>query len=418
MSHPLIHEKTCLHYQRLLDWYEAKTAELAYPIYSSYDVRDAGYKIGIVDANIYPAGFNNICPTDQEMCPELFRTYLEKHYNPIPKKILLVTEEHTNNSYYWENVAAITDLLKQSGCEILVGIPRHLDAPLELTSASGKKVIVHSAFPEDETVLRFGPELIVSNNDFSESKEEWAQTVILPINPPRELGWYQRKKSNFFKFYNQLAEEFCSIAELDPFLLQVKTEEFKNFDISNDESINHAAERIDLMIKDLEIEYAKRNITQKPFIFVKNNSGTYGLAVVKVNSGEEFKSLNYKSRKKMKAAKGGRDVEEVVIQEGIPSVVRADGATAEPVIYMVGCRLAGGFFRTHKEKSDSESLNSPGAVYKRMCISDLAIRQHECPCENVYGWASKLALMAIGYEAKHMGVEFKDFILASCPAHV
>lgn len=411
MSHPIIHQKVCLHYNQLMKWYEEKTAHLAYPIYSSYDVRDAGYKVGIVDANIFPAGFNNICPADLEECPEIFKSYLERHYQPSPKKILLVTEEHTHNSYYWENVITIKSLLEQAGCSVLVGIPRPLEAPLELESASGKKVTVHSAFPDHPTIKAFAPELIISNNDFSDSKEEWAERTQTAINPPRELGWYQRKKSNFFKFYNQLAGEFCQITGIDPFLLQVRTEEFKSFDLADEASINLIAARIDAMITELKQEYAKRNLSQEPFIFVKNNSGTYGLAVLKVSSGDEFKSLNYKSRKKMKAAKGGRDVEEVVIQEGIPSIITADGATAEPVIYMIGCRLAGGFFRSHAEKTDSESLNSPGAVYKRMCISDLSVRLSECPCENVYGWASKLALLAIAYEAEQLGVKFKNFIL-------
>ncbi len=415
MSHPIVHQKTCLHHEKLMKWYEEKTARLAYPIYSSYDVRDAGYKVGIVDANIFPAGFNNICPADLEECPDLFKSYLQKHYSPVPQKVLLVTEEHTQNSFYWENVITIKTQLETAGCQVLVGIPRNLDKAMELESASGRKVVVHSAFLDHPDVKGFGPDLIVSNNDFSEAKEDWAKDIQQPINPPRELGWYQRKKSNFFKFYNQLVGEFCQIAEIDAFLMQVRTEEFKGFDITDDESVNAVAARVDNMIADLRIEYAKRNITHEPFIFVKNNSGTYGLAVLKVNSGEDFKSLNYKSRKKMKAAKGGRDVEEVVIQEGIPSVVTAEGATAEPVIYMVGCRLAGGFFRTHKEKSESESLNSPGAVYKRMCISDLSVRLNECPCENVYGWASKLALLAISYEGEQLGVQFKDFILTSCP---
>jgi len=415
MSHPLVHQKICFHYNELLSWYQKKTAQLSFPIYSSYDVRDAGYKLGIVDANIFPAGFNNICPVDLEEGPKLFKNYLVKHYSPVPKRILLVTEEHTHNPHYWENVITIKDLFERAGCSVLVAIAQKLSAPLELESSSGKKVIVHSAFLDNPIVKEFNPELIVSNNDFSEAKEEWAKDIKLPINPPRELGWYQRKKSNFFKFYNELVNEFCQISEIDPFLLQVQTEEFTDFDITEDHSVERVAERVDLMIANLKIEYAKRDLKQTPFIYVKNNSGTYGLGVIKVNSGEEFKSLNYKSRKKMKAAKGGREIHEVVIQEGIPSVIKDDdGATAEPVIYMVGCQLAGGFFRTHREKSESESLNSPGAVYKRMCIADLEVRLSECPFENVYGWVSKLALLAIANEAKLLQVQFKDYKVVSC----
>jgi glutamate--cysteine ligase len=224
------------------------------------------------------------------------------------------------------------------------------------------------------------------------------------------LGWYQRKKSNYFKFYNQLVEEFANLVGFDPFLLNVRTEVFNDFDITSDESRNALASRVDAMISQLKADYEARGIQQQPFVFVKNNSGTYGLAVIRVGSGEEVKSWNYKSKKKMKAAKGGRDVEEVIIQEGIPSVVHSDGASAEPVIYMVGCELAGGFLRTHQEKSSEESLNSPGAVYKRLCISDLGVSVQGCPQENVYGWSAKLGLLAIAMEAQEMKVEFKNFI--------
>ncbi|MEQ1723350.1 MAG: glutamate--cysteine ligase, partial [Pseudobdellovibrio sp.] len=162
------------------------------------------------------------------------------------------------------------------------------------------------------------------------------------------------------------------------------------------------------------VKYAEENISQEPFCFVKNNSGTYGLGVVKVNSAQEIKEWTYNARKKMKAAKGGKDIEQVIIQEGIPSIVTSDDASAEPVIYMIGCELAGGFLRTHAAKSSTESLNSPGAVYKKLCVTDLYDDRTSCPKENVYGWSAKLGLLAIGLEAKDMNVQFSKYTKASC----
>jgi glutamate--cysteine ligase len=410
----LIHRRICENFTALQSWYSAKSATLAYPIYSSYDVRDAGYKIGIVDANIFPAGFNNICPVDQETSANLFRKYFESHYENAIKRILLITEEHTQNSFYWENVATIKRLIESSGREVRLAFPRTMADPIQVHSANGIQMTVYSGQESSSHVKEFKPDIIISNNDFSDPKNEWASSLSLPMNPPRGLGWYQRKKNFFFEFYNQLAEEFAQKIDLDAFFIRVKTEVFSPFDINNDDLLNEAADKIDAMIESLRAEYSKHNITTKPFIFVKNNSGTYGLGVIKVDSGEEFKHLNYKSRKKMKAAKGGRDVEEVIIQEGIPSIVRADGATAEPVIYMIGCKLAGGFLRTHGEKSEHESLNSPGAIYKRLCVSDLDVDAEVCPHENVYGWAAKLALLAIGLEAEKMNVEYANFRKTQC----
>ncbi|MCB0371324.1 MAG: glutamate--cysteine ligase, partial [Bdellovibrionales bacterium] len=271
-------------------------------------------------------------------------------------------------------------------------------------SANGFEVEVESGWGDDPLFSDFKPDLIINNNDFTEAHQDWAQSITTPQNPPRELGWYQRKKSRYFKFYNQLVYEFAEVAEIDPLLFEVKTELFPTFDINLLESKEKLALAVDNLIVNLKNQYEERNWTQKPFVFVKNNSGTYGLAVIKVESGKEILDWSYKSRKKMKAAKSGKDVEEVIIQEGIPSIVETDGVVAEPVIYMIGSSLAGGFLRTHGAKTSTDSLNSPGAIYKRLCVSDLAIRPEGCPMENVYGWTSKLGALAISMEAKEMGV--------------
>ena len=409
MAKLTLHKQTLASMDQICSWFAKETGSLSFPIYSSYDIRDAGYKVSNVDANIYPAGFNNICPADKETSVGLMTKYIAKHYGYSVEKILLITEEHTNNPYYWENVYTIRNLIESSGKIVKIAIPREMEKPIIVTSSSGREIEVHSALENSELMKTFKPDLIISNNDFSEAYEEWAATLSYPMNPPRELGWYQRKKSTYFKYYNQLVDEFAAVVKIDPFLLRVETELFEHFDITDDKSRDELATRVDAMLERLSVEYKKRGIEQKPFVFVKNNAGTYGLAVIRVGSGEEVKAWSYKSRKKMKAAKGGRDVEEVIIQEGIPSVVQDDGASAEPVIYMIGEELAGGFLRTHSEKGSTDSLNSPGAVYKRLCVSDLAIDTPGCPQENVYGWTAKLGLLAIAREAHEMKVTFKNY---------
>lgn len=409
-----LHEQICLNYDELQKWFRSYTRELAYPIYSSYDIRDAGYKITNVDANIYPAGFNNICPTDKETSVDLLKKYIEKHYKFNVKKILMVTEEHTKNAYYLENVGTIADLLTQAGYDVRLAFPKDLPEVLTLESVTGRKLHFGSGYQNSDWVREFSPDLVISNNDFSNSLEDWAADLTTPMNPPRELGWYQRKKSRYFKNYNLLADEFAAAIKVNPFLLRVETEEFSEFDINSDESRDLLADKVDLFLGTLKTKYAAEKISQEPFCFVKNNAGTYGLGVIKVNSAQEIKEWTYNARKKMKAAKGGRSIEQVIIQEGIPSVVTSDQSSAEPVIYMIGCELAGGFLRTHAEKSSTESLNSPGAVYKKLCVTDLYDKRSQCPKENVYGWSAKLGLLAIGLEAKDMNIEFRNYTKASC----
>jgi glutamate--cysteine ligase len=406
-----LHRQILRHQEAVKDWFRSVAEQVDVPFYSSYDIRDFGHKITTVDANIYPAGFNNICPTDRENGGELVKDYIQGHYGPGEKKVLVLTEEHTSNAYYWNNVAALTQLIRDAGHDVKIGFPRMKSGDvMQMQSASYGEVTVNSAVIRDGQIVveGFNPDIVISNNDFSEAYAEWGE-LGSTLNPPRELGWYQRKKSTFFKHYNALATEFAKIIEVDPWTFTVETELFEHFDMADDASRESLAQKVDAMIGRLKSQYDKNGIKEPPFVFVKNNSGTYGLGVMRVGSGDEVRALNYKTRKKMKAAKGGRDVEEVIIQEGVPSLVKAEGASAEPAIYLIGCQLLGGFLRTHAEKGPTESLNSPGAVYKRLCVSDLKVSVEDNLHENIYGWVAKLGLLAIGREASEMKVEYKNY---------
>ncbi|HPI41545.1 MAG TPA: glutamate--cysteine ligase [Pseudobdellovibrionaceae bacterium] len=407
-----LHEHLIKKSDELCSWYSDKISKLSVPIYSSYDIRESLHKISAVDANIYPAGFNNICPADKEISVGLFNEYLLEHYEKKINRILLITEEHTQNPYYWDNVYCIQNLIQNTGRSVQVAVPKKIEKPLVLTSASGRTIEVQSGYGDESWLKEFNPDLVISNNDFSQPLKEWSETLDLPINPPRELGWHQRKKSLYFENYNQLATEFSELIGENPYHFRVETELFDQFDINSEESRAELAHQVELMLQKLKKTYTENGIDQEPFVFIKNNSGTYGLGVVVVKSSEDVKNWTYKARKKMKAAKGGRDIEQVIIQEGIPTVVKSEESIAEPVIYMIGKNLAGGFLRTHGEKSDSENLNAPGAVYKRLCVSDLMTDANRCILENVYGWIAKLGVLAIGLESEDMNVQYRDYLFS------
>lgn len=404
MIQDLIHKQIIKNKTQVDEWFSQKTKDLNLPFYMSFDIRDSGQKVAPVDANIFPAGFNNICQTDKESAVELVASYLQRHYPDLKKQMVLLTEEHTSNRFYWENVGTLKDLIEGAGWEVSLAIPRLLEKPLAVESASGRQFTVHSAQRDGDEVMVDGvkPSLIISNNDFSEEYAEWAEGLKTPMNPPHELGWYRRKKFDFFKAYNQLAEEFAKVIGIDPWHLHIDTELYSHFDVTSDESRDHLADKVDEVIAKLREQSQQHDVTKDPFVFVKNNSGTYGLGVIQAHSGDEVRSWNYKARKKMKASKGGKGVQELIVQEGIPTVVTSSGETAEPAIYMVGCQLAGGFLRTHQKKGPEDNLNSPGAVFRRLCVSDLAINIEGLPMENVYGWVAKLGFLAVAKEVQNI----------------
>ena len=406
-----IHHAILQNMDSLCNWFETEAQKVYIPFYSSYDIRDSSFKVTNVDANIYPAGFNNICPTDKEHSPELAQSYFNTYY-PGAKKILLITEDHLKNMYYWENVNAIQALLTTAGFDVRIGMPVLAEqATMEFETYLGNKVLAHRVLNQGGKLVtdNFEPDVVISNNDFSKTYEAWTDLSKTSMTPPMELGWYQRQKSIYFECYNNTAAEFAQLLKMDPWYFQVRTELFSEFDVSDEQSRIRLAKIADDMLLKLQQDYSQRGISEKPYLFIKNNSGTCGLGVIRVAAGEDILKWTYDARKKMKAQKGGGRFDEVIVQEGVPTVMKSGAATAEPTIYMVGDSLAGGFLRTHEQKDEKDSLNSPGAVYKKLCLSDLKIKAEGCPLENVYGWVGKIGLLAIGRETQKMNIKYHGY---------
>ncbi len=404
-----IHKALVKNREKVDGWFFEKSRGLDFPIYSSVDIRDAGIKLASVDANIFPAGFNNICDTDLEYAKNLISKYLNRHYKKANLKILLLTEEHTSNRYYWENVNTLNNLLIQGGCETRIAVPKEFFGKFEIATPKGAKLDVYTAKRDGAGIKvsdDFVPDLVVSNNDFSNPYSDWYKGLEIPMNPSRELGWFRRKKSDHFMYYNRLASEFSKLIDMDPWTFTVHTHmEQVNFD--DEKSIELLAQKTQEFIDELGSEYKKAtHECSDPVVFIKNNRGTYGMGILSVRSGEELIQLSQKERKRMGYSKGGETVHEVILQEGIPTSVSADGDVAEPVIYLVGNQLAGGFMRAHKLKGRNENLNSPGSVFKRLCMTDLMVDVEGSTLENVYGWVARINALAIGLEGQAVGAQY------------
>ena len=72
--------------EQITAWMTKKRSEVPIPIYGSVDVRDAGWKVAVVDANHFPAGFNNVSKEDEPHLAEL----LKNHILMRPKRIYLL----------------------------------------------------------------------------------------------------------------------------------------------------------------------------------------------------------------------------------------------------------------------------------------------------------------------------------------
>lgn len=380
-------------------WMAEKRSQVPIPIYGSVDVRDAGWKVAVVDANHFPAGFNNVSKDDEPYLSSLLKDHLRRLY-PKCQWIHLYPESHTRNAGYVENVATIKHLLTLAGLKCTVGSPElsnhgslaGISGPLQLS----KVELVKKGDSEELLVDGEKPCVILLNNDLTGGIV--AGLDNFNVSPPPSMGWHRRRKSEHFSCLQQYVDEMAQILDIDPWHLM------SSWFVSEDKCLEESACRellaaeVDDFIDQIKAKYQTLGIDREPVVFVKNDRGTYGLGIMAVTEGKELLALSNRKMKKLMYSKGGADVENFLIQEGVPTQLsQSDGGAVEPVVYLVDGQAASWFYRINDKKGDMDNLNSPSAKF--VDYSEVG----HLYCQHAKGWhalVAELSMLAMGAEAK------------------
>ena len=400
-------EKTILEKQSNIEtWFRHEWHKSPAPFYASIDLRNAGFKLAPVDTNLFPAGFNNLNPDFDPLVIQAIQTVLERRF-PDARKVLIVPENHSRNLFYFKNLAKLYCLIKNSGYEVKVATIDKIEDMPEFIPETEIPIEVARICESRICAGDFSPCLVLLNNDLSSGFPEIFKTVKHTILPPPQLGWYSRLKSTHFGHYSDIAAEFADMIDIDPWLIDPFFEgcgEINFMDRSSDDAIE---EQIATMLSKIQKKYAEYDINKDPFVVVKADSGTYGMGVISVKKAEDITALNRKQRKKMAFSKGNNAITNVLIQEGVYTneTVGGDLHVAEPVIYHIDHYAVGGFYRVHKDRSEHENLNAPGAHFEPLPFSKSCInpdcKKHPNAKPNrfyTYGVISRLALLAAARE--------------------
>jgi glutamate--cysteine ligase len=394
--------------EEIYEWFEAKLNylkrdSLPLPLYSSFDIRDSGNKTSVVDSNIFPSGFNNLDLNSQNFASKQFSKYLS--LTSEKKNILLVPENHTRNKFYFSNFNVLSQILNKGGFKTYFGFIEGSESPdsIYVLDNEGQKLKIEKIFRNEDRIYTesFQDGIIILNNDLSLKKPVILEQINQQVLPPISLGWYNRKKSTHFQFYNKLVDELASLTSFDPWLLRTFFTHIEKVDFKNKNSLDDVADAVDKISEKVAQKYAEYNISDSPIVFIKNNSGTYGLGIITVSSGEEIRNLNSKNRKKMIYGKQGARINSVLIQEGIPTTFFVDNHPAEPVIYNVGGEIVGGFMRINTKADNSKNLNKNGMFFKKLVENDMT-RPIILKDGNfsLYSMITNIASLAIAYEYK------------------
>ena len=343
------------------------------------------------------------------------------------KNILIFPEAHTRNLPYLDNLNILEYILTQAGFEVKIGaLAAHDDQPIELMTEGGEQVVQYPLTQEDGKLVTtdgFAADVVILNNDCTSGVPPLLQNIAQPVMPTPCMGWFQRRKSDHFQAYQALATNFAEAFDLDPWALNAYFDCARGVNFKSRIGTDELAQKVDVMVANIQKKYDEYGISDAPYVYVKADSGTYGMGIMQVQNGSELLELNKKQRNKMHVIKEGALVHDVILQEGVPTVDTIDEKSAEPMIYMVDGVPVGGMFRVNQGRDALENLNAAGMQFEGMCDTDEEKDKNQdrreahkvTGCDfSAYGIIAAMSALAVGIEQKNMKADKSDKANTGC----
>ncbi len=388
-------------------WFRQQWLKTQPPFYSSVDLRNAGFKLAPVDTNLFPAGFNNLNADFIPLCIQAVQATIAE-ICPDVTRILLVPESHSRNTFYFESLAQLYEILARAGFEVRIGsLDETLTEPKTIELPSARKLTLEPIIREGNKVgvKDFFTCCIVLNNDLTDGIPEILNNLEQIVVPSTKLGWSSRLKSEHFEYYQIICNEFALLLDCDPWLFNPLFDKCPEVNFMKKEGQECLYTRAQQLLHQIKYKYQQYNIDKDPFLVIKADAGTYGMAVMMIKDPEELMELNRKQRTRMSMIKGGQPVTKAIIQEGVYSfeTIGEEKAIAEPVVYMIGRHVIGGFYRVHNNRGPDENLNAPGMNFHPLAFA----KDCQTPCQSnsnntnrfyAYGVVARLGALAAARE--------------------
>ena len=389
-------------------WLRGQWQEHTPPFYGSVDLRNSGFKLAPVDMNLFPGGFNNLNSAFLPLCVQAAMSAIEK-ICPNARSLLLIPENHTRNVFYLQNVAQLVAILRLTGLDVRLGsLSPDVTKPTAVDLPNGTSLLLEPLVRSQYHLglEGFDPCAILLNNDLSAGIPKILESLNEQfLLPPLHAGWAVRRKSNHFAAYDDVADEFARLLDIDPWQINPYFSVCDSVNFNERQGEDCLAANVDAVLGLIREKYREYGISETPYVVVKADAGTYGMGVMTVKDASEITGLNHKQRSKMSVIKEGMSVSQVIIQEGVHTNEHVGDGVAEPVVYMIDRYVVGGFYRVHSSRARDENLNAPGMHFEPLafetscCLPDQGQNPDAPPNRfYAYGVVARLALLAASLE--------------------
>lgn len=394
-------------------WFESHVKKIPVPLMMTITINDAGMKATPMGTQLFPMGIDNLCKTDQQNIPKLLKKYFKKYYADIPnfKKILLLTAVNHPNPYYYEHIRLLTQLFKKSGLKVQLGSLEGIQQPVTVQTPSKKTLKIVPCTLQKKKLIADGvePEFIYITYPFPHELTRKLAEVQQPMNPPLKILSLQNrvksKKSDYYTILNRLASDFAELIKVDPWLMKAEfqVEHHVNFDERS--GIEKVADSADTLLNVLQMKYREYDVEKEPAVRIMNNAGTYGMGILSVHSTEELSKVYHRKKAKRAGGKGQSIVNDVIIQEEIPTSPLFQKYTGETVIYLIGNEVAGGYIKTYGSDSKKKTL-SRSELFLPICLTSTTHTHPKKRADRkvnvLYSNLSRMGGIACGYEIDKM----------------
>ena len=394
--------------QRLLDatpvierWFRLEWMEHTPPLYSSVDIRNAGFKLAPVNANLFPDGWHNLSPEVLPLAMQAAQAAIEK-ICPEARNLLIVPENGKPSAVYLASLLRLQEIFRLAGLNVRFG---SIDPALKRSATAalpdGQKLVLEPALRTRYRVKLkdFDPCTILLNNALSAGApgilEDLPEQYLLP---PLHAGWSVRRRSRHCGCYEEVGKRFGKLVGIDPWLITPMLAGGP-IDLHASDGQQVLREHVDSLLTRIRRKYKEYGIGEKPFVIVKADQGAHGAGIMTVR---DAKQLDHEQ-----AACGFDPAGEVIVQEGVLASERLHQAVAEPVVYTIDRYVVGGLYRAHAGRGPDENLNAPGAQFVPLALAAAAAQLPKLGARAgasapnrfyMYGVIGRLALVAASYE--------------------
>jgi glutamate--cysteine ligase len=399
--------------QRILDtmpaierWFRLEWMEHTPPFYTAVDIRNAGFKLAPLNASFFPSAWHNLSPEMLPLAVQAAMAAIEK-ICPEARNLLLIVENNIDDVYYLSNIAQLRQVFTMAGLNVRVGsISPDLQSNVVVELPDGQAVTVEPVIRNNGRigVENFDPCTILLNHQLHAGVpgilEDLYQQHLLP---PLHAGSFVRRRSHFYRAYEEVTKRFGKLIGVDPWLVNPMLDAVQDIALQTDSGVAELTEAVDAMLGKIKRRYKEYGIKEKPFVVLKSDVVCRGSSSLALRDAKDVKEF---VAKHAVSCGGGEAPKSILLQEGVMTYERINHAVAEPVVYTMDRYVVGGFYRVHAEptSADVQSLSDPTYVPLAFAETTRLPQPGTRPGQSapnrfyMYGVIARLATLSASYE--------------------